>query len=54
MKKQVMMIFVPFLLVNSLFAAAQTESSSSSSASDCNWWCKIKAVFGGNVVGEDG
>jgi len=52
MKKQVIAWVILVLLLNSLFAAAQTESSSSSSASDCNWWCKIKTVFEGNVVGK--
>ncbi len=52
-KKQVIAIFVLILLLNSLFAVAQTTSSDSSGdTSSCNWWCKIKAVFGGNVVGK--
>ncbi len=50
MKKQVMVIFVLVLLLNSLFAVAETTSSDTSS--DCNWWCKVKTVFGGNVVGK--
>ena len=54
MKKQVMAWVILVLLVNSLFAVGQTESSSSEDSSliDCNWWCKIKAVFSGGVVGK--
>ncbi len=44
---------IVLLLLNSLFAVAQEDSSSVDSSS-CNWWCKVKAVFGGNVVGKAG
>ncbi len=44
---------IVLLLLNSLFAVAQEDSSSvDSSLIDCNWWCKVKAVFEGNVVGK--
>jgi len=55
MKKAVLMWLMVFLIVNSLFAAAQTDSSgdtSSSDSSSCNWWCKVTSLFGGNVVGK--
>ncbi len=46
-----MMWVIVLLLLNSLFAVAQVDSSSVDSSS-CNWWCRVKAVFGGNVVGK--
>jgi len=52
MKKAVLMWCMVFLLLNSLFAVGQVDSTSSDSSS-CNWWCKVKAVFEGNVVGKE-
>ncbi len=55
MKKQVMTWIIVVLVLNSLFATAESTSASpSGDSSSCNWWCKVKAVFSGNVVGKAG
>ncbi len=40
------------LVFSSLGVAVDSNGVDSNGDDSCNWWCKVKSVFGGNVVGK--